>query len=168
MKNLLVLLAIPALAFAGPVKHKAPEPAFKHYPVKHIYRGKNALPQFKGRDKEFRLYRTILTSEVKSGPNFAGNYRVIQIGCGTGCTDAYIANNKTGQIFRFPRSGEKNLYLQFTNQITSRLLRVQWGDTHNNACLQEYFTWNGRTTKLLGTKKIGDLEYCYSDIHSVR
>ena len=72
-------------------------PTFESYPVTEAYKGKIA-PVDLNSYPEARKYRTRLREGVKSGPNFAGHYVVIPIGCGTSCQNQWVVNVKTGKI----------------------------------------------------------------------
>ncbi len=133
---------------------------FEQFPVMQIYRGPTVLPQFNGRDKKYRDYRTRITNGMNEGVKFSGEYSVIQFGCGTQCTFVFIANNKTGQVFNFPRGGEDNLELNLSFKPTSRLLIARWNDTES--CILEYFEWINNEAKLLKSGKIGNADECSS------
>ncbi len=50
-----------------------------------------------------KTYKTKLEEGAKEGPNFAGHYTVIAIGCGTQCQDNWVIDAKTGKIVdKFP------------------------------------------------------------------
>lgn len=50
-----------------------------------------------------KTYRTKLKEGGAQGPNFAGYYTVVSIGCGTQCQENWIINAKTGKILhKFP------------------------------------------------------------------
>ncbi len=74
-------------------------PQFKDYPVKTIYRGKNAqiLPS-----KDTRTFKTRLREALKENPNFAGHYIVTTWGCGTGCQVGAIIDARTGKVHWLP------------------------------------------------------------------
>lgn len=72
-------------------------PTFESYPVIEDYKGKIA-PVDLNSYPEACLYRTMLRNGVKSGPNFAGHYVVIPIGCGTDCQNQWVVNIKTGKV----------------------------------------------------------------------
>ena len=71
-------------------------PTFEKYKTSLQYKGKAKL-DLKSH-KEGRLYRTVLRNGVKKGANFAGQYAVIENGCGTNCQLNWIVNLKTGKI----------------------------------------------------------------------
>ena len=74
-------------------------PQFKDYPVKAIYRGKNA-PLLLTRDA--RTFKTRLREALKGKPNFAGHFIVTTWGCGTGCQVGAVIDARTGKVFWFP------------------------------------------------------------------
>lgn len=48
-----------------------------------------------------RLYRTVLREGAKLGPNFAGHYTIVQIGCGAATVCPAIVDARSGEVF-FP------------------------------------------------------------------
>ncbi len=134
------------------------------YPVKTIYTGQTQLPDFKGRDRSFNTYRTRIRDGMRAGPNYAGQYSVVQIGCGTGCSFVIVGDNKNGRPMNFPRGGEENMYLQLQFQLYSRLLATQWGDYDSGKCYVEWFDFDGRSWKPLTRVEAGNMDACYKDI----
>ncbi|PKA43196.1 hypothetical protein CWR43_14205 [Rhizobium sullae] len=133
-------------------------------PVFRIYSGPNNFPDFSGRDKEFSNFRTRITNGMTDGPSFAGEYSVIQIGCGTGCSFAYIGNNRTGEVHELPVGGEGNMYLTLKYQLDSRLLVAQWGDYDASKCYIQFFSFDdGAWTDLL-KHEVGPMDNCYKTI----
>src|ERR1051325_6544677 len=47
------------------------------------------------------MFRTRLSEDSRSGPNFAGRYAVVVWGCGTGCAQMGVVDSKTGRVY-FP------------------------------------------------------------------
>lgn len=154
-----LLSAQAACAGASPAEYR-----FQDYPVTSIYGGKTKLPDFSARDKAFRQYRTRIREGMKEGPNFAGEFSIIQIGCGTGCSFAFVASNKSGKVFAFPRGGEENMFMQFSKKLDSRLLVLQWGSYGNDSCFIEYFEWNGSEARPLNKTQVGNAESCFRTI----
>jgi len=122
-----------------PSKTRAAAHSFSEFPAQRSFRGNTRLPDFAGRDRKYKDYRTRIREGMKQGPGLAGEFSVIQIGCGTECTFAYVANNKSGQVFDFPRGGEDNIDMQILTKVDSRLIIVQWGRYDSNICVVEYF-----------------------------
>ncbi|CDZ67358.1 Hypothetical protein NGAL_HAMBI2605_56380 [Neorhizobium galegae bv. orientalis] len=127
-----------------------------------IYDGPRALPDFKGRDREFYSFRTRISEGMKKGPNFAGEFAIVQIGCGTSCSFAVVGNVRTGQVFQFPRGGEDvgPLTLKFT--INSSLMIATWRD--GERCVLESSQFNGEKWASLAKPAIGSADRCYEDI----
>ncbi len=138
---------------------------FGQFSVSSVYNGKTQLPDFKGRDKNFSTYRTRIRNGLKNGPNFAGHFSVIQIGCGMLCSFAFIADNQTGQVFNFPRGGENNMEMQLLFRPDSRLLLAQWADYDADSCVLEYFKWDEKNAALIDKLRVGNRETCIQDIN---
>ncbi|WP_246413030.1 hypothetical protein [Rhizobium indicum] len=133
-------------------------------PVFRTYSGPNNFPDFTGRDNEFSNFRTRITDGMSGGPSFAGEYSVIQIGCGTGCSFAYVGNNRTGQVFDVPVGGEDNMYLSLRYQLDSRLLVAQWADYDASKCYVQFFGFDdGEWTDLL-KHEVGTMDDCFKTI----
>ncbi len=97
-----------------------------HFRIPKVYAGPSRRPDFKGRDKDFALFKTRISDAMKQGVTFAGEYSVAQFGCGTGCTRVVVANNRTGQLYGFPRGGEFNQALTLEFEPTSKLMLARW------------------------------------------
>jgi hypothetical protein len=134
------------------------------YPAQPVYRGKAAKPDFSGGNAHFKSFRTRIREGMAQGPDFAGEFSVIQFGCGTGCSSVVVANNRTGQPYDFPRGGEDNMYLTLKYHIDSRLMVAQWGSYDSGKCLMEYFDFSRGIWSEVGKREIGPLEACSKDI----
>ncbi|MBX5157689.1 hypothetical protein HJB89_11205 [Rhizobium sp. NZLR8] len=133
-------------------------------PVFRTYSGPNNFPDFTGRDKEFSNFRTRITDGMSGGPSFAGEYSVIQIGCGTGCSFAYVGNNRTGQVFNVPVGGEDNMYLSLRYQLDSRLLVAQWADYDASKCYVQFFGFDDGEWSDLLKREVGSMDDCFKTI----
>lgn len=150
----------PQVAAADKAITAAQRPSPGEYPAT-AFKGRTRLPDFKKRDRDFNMYRTRIRDGMRQGPNFAGRYSLIQIGCGTGCSFVIVGDNKTGQPSNFPRGGEDNLYLQLKFSLNSRLLATQW---FGDRCYREFFEFDGQTWRTISKTDIGSQETCYRDI----
>lgn len=113
---------------------------FSDFPAAKTYAGPIRKPDFQGRDKAFSSFRTRILEGMKDGPSFAGEYSVIQFGCGTGCSGVVVANNRTGQLYSFPRGGEFNQGLTLDFNIDSNLMVARWyTDSFWETCVIESF-----------------------------
>jgi hypothetical protein len=133
-------------------------PRFEDYPVTEVFTGSPAPPRLL--KPEERRYRTVINNGVKKGygvleepegrerpgPNFAGQYIVVQWRCGTECFQYAIVDAKTGRIFQPPVPGEHQEYFdtgQLDFRLRSRLMIVKTncvtGDPKR--CDRDYFVW---------------------------
>ncbi|KIQ02991.1 hypothetical protein RU07_10490 [Agrobacterium tumefaciens] len=99
---------------------------FSSFQVRTFYQGKAKAPDFKGRDANLAPFGTRIKDAMKSGVTFAGEFSVVQFGCGTGCTTVVVANNRTGRLYSFPRGGEFNQGLTLEFKPSSNLMLVRW------------------------------------------
>ena len=72
-------------------------PRFEEYPAKEDFKGKPAAPKFVTQDT--RMFRTAIKEGAKAGPDFAGHYTVVVVGCGTSCGRVFIVDAKSGKVF---------------------------------------------------------------------
>lgn len=111
---------------------------FSAYPVESVYRGRLKTPDFLIRDKGFAAFKTRILNGMTAGPNYAGEYSIIQFGCGTGCSSVIVGNNRTGELFDFPRGGENNEALTLSFQVNSKLVVARWySDSLWETCIFE-------------------------------
>ncbi len=95
-----ILLSVVLLASAVTL------PSFDEFPAKEIFKGKPTKINLKSH-KEARKYRTALTEGVQEGPNFAGHYTVVGIGCGSGCEIITVVDANNGKVF-FPKQHRRS------------------------------------------------------------
>ena len=142
-------------------------------PMDRVYQGLIRIPDFSGRDRQFSTYRTRITNEMKTGPNFAGHYAIVEIGCGTSCRFAFVGDVATGQVFNFPYGGESYYMLSLDYKVKEKYVSVHWigednskekyGSTRwedEHACFRDYLTWNGKEFTSSGKVMIGPVEKC--------
>ncbi len=134
------------------------------FPVERLYKGKASKPDFTGENADFKNFRTRIREGMAQGPDFAGEFSVIQFGCGTGCSMVIVANNRTGKPYAFPRGGEDNMYLNLKYKLDSRLMAAQWGSYDSGKCYIEYFDFAKGAWRGLGKREVGPLDSCYNDI----
>jgi hypothetical protein len=65
--------------------------------VKEVYQGKMA-PLNEASHGEAAKYRTALQNGLKQGVNFAGQYTVVTVGCGTTCQEHFVVDRQNGEI----------------------------------------------------------------------
>jgi hypothetical protein len=132
---------------------------FAFYPVAP-YTGPKQAPDFSGPHRALRVYRSLLSDAVNTGPNFAGRYALTQIGCGASCTTAYLIDVSTGGIQPLLFGGELSPYaLDLGFQRDSTLLRAHWQIIDRQAnplrCEYENFVLRERRLVSLGRADAG-------------
>lgn len=120
-----------------------------------IFKGKPVEPNLVIH-KEARKYRTVLEQQSTKGPNFAGHYTIVTIGCGTSCAGIAVVDAQTGDVY-FP----ENLHHVFWSgwwqkpygpefKLMSRLLTVR-GQVNSEDAPNgiSSFEWTGKEFILL-------------------
>lgn len=122
-----------------------------------LYRGVRAKPAFTGKGAEFFQLRTRIRNAFAAEKIAAGHYVVIQIGCGSGCTQNIVGDVKTGQLFSFPLSGEAYQGLRISTSPTSRLFSASWGF---NDCTRLTYVLSGTKFVQIGKEEVSN-KGCY-------
>lgn len=123
-----------------------------------VFQGQVHLPDFAGRDRKYADFRTRIRAGMSTGPDFAGHYAIVQIGCGTECTLAFVGDVATGQVYDFPYGGEEYRQMQIIRSPKSNDLTVVWiADEH---CHRDLLTWNGASFTSTGRMDLGPSEFC--------
>ena len=123
-----------------------------------VYRGPVQYPDFSGRDRAFAMYRTRIINEMRTGPNFAGRYAIVEIGCGSGCRFVFVAEVGTGKLYEFPYGGEDFYMMSLTYGVKSNYITAQW--ISEQTCVADDLTWNGARFISGGRRVIGDRSRC--------
>lgn len=112
------------------------------YPADRFLKGKPVLPTFQGGNAWAATFRTRIHDSVELGPNFAGRYIVVEMGCGTGCLTALLVDGENGNILDLPLGGEAHYQLSMTYSVNSRLLQAVWMDVsseNSNECIAQAY-----------------------------
>ena len=135
-------------------------PEFEAYATSETFLGKPALPILT--TPRQRSYRTTILLGAQNGPNFAGRYRIIMWGCGSGCVGFFVADAQTGRVYDapfdyvdFPVWGVHPYGLEFKDDST--LLRVG-GCLHDKNCGVYYYEWTGSQWKIVATAKLPEFK----------
>jgi hypothetical protein len=141
------------LSLAG--QHQPPR--FEDFPISERFHGKPMPVRLASR--EARRYRTAIREGVKEGPNFAGHYTIVEIGCGSACVLFAVVDAKTGAVYfqPFPISygmmeDQKELLKSYPQhfRIDSRLL-VVYGSRKNDGKGMYFYKWERDRFKLIYT-----------------
>lgn len=123
-----------------------------------VYRGAIQYPDFSGRDSAYARYRTRITNDMRTGPNFAGRYAITEMGCGTGCRLVFISDVSTGRVYDFPYGGEEYYMMSLNYNVKSNFITAQWID--DETCVADDLTWNGVHFVSVNKRIVGDSSHC--------
>lgn len=101
----------------------------------------NAVPDFSGRDRGYANFRTRILQGMREGPDFSGHYKIIRIGCGTGCTINVMADLRSGKISTVPYGGEPQYTLRLAYGPRGNAITAKW--ISGDFCLSQVARWNG-------------------------
>ena len=158
-------------ATIGPLAAKTPTLPFKFssYPTETYLTGKIKYPYLKERSLGLGLQVEHVREEFKKGPNFAGRYSVITIGCGSECVDVVMYDLSSGARINFPFSQEdvdvKHMYsLSVLSRRDSDMLIIKsfYGTTGEEAsnCTFEGLVYKRGRFESLGKKSFKGQKIC--------
>lgn len=124
----------------------------------HVYRSEPRLPDFQGRDRAFSAYRTRISNEMRTGPNFAWRYAIVEIGCGTGCRFAYVGDLATGRVYNFPYGGEEFYMLDLRYNVKDSSVVARWSS--DQGCMEDYLEWDGTRFSSLNRRVVSAGDNC--------
>jgi hypothetical protein len=138
---------------------QAAVPQFEEYPATTEFHGTPAVPDMSG-NPTARQYRTVLRQSSMKGPDFAGHYTFVRIGCGTSCALVAVVDAVDGKV-RFPSGLRMIEWAGWWHdaygpeyRLDSRLLVVRGrANTEDGPYGVSYFIWTGEDFKLLSFKK---------------
>jgi len=134
---------------------------FQKYPAT-VFQGVPARPRLE--TPLAKDHATIIREGARRGVNFAGEYRVIDWGCGTSCGVYVIVDKRTGKVFEPPEMS-KGVDLGVAGpefRLDSRLMVIAncpdpkiYGLKN---CQRKFYEWNGSRLVLLKTEPVGSPE----------
>src|SRR4051812_32324824 len=89
-------LAIVGLILLSAFALGATEPSFQDYPARNT--SASEKPRIDFQSPVARKFRTRIRAALKGSPNFAGRYYLIQVGCGSECTNLVLVDAATGKV----------------------------------------------------------------------
>jgi len=120
----------------------ASRPRFSDYPVLSFFNGAAQVPQFNGRDRKYRDYRTRITDSVNKirKANFAGTNTLVEV-WQTGGVVLFVIDTKSGRILWSDALLPNTREIAF--HVNSGLVLSQWNNSEQ--CYFEAYEWkNGR------------------------
>jgi hypothetical protein len=168
LKDVVVtVMLMVGLLSAAQEKEKQPAWAIKFgdYAVKDVFKRRPKSPVLSSIEAyKLRDYAMMIDEAARKGPNFAGHYTVIELGCGSGCVIFFLADAANGVTEAGPVGsplslplpvGEKGRnYQGLVYQRQSRLLIVDGcprprPHEENRGCGTYYYEyWPGSTFKV--------------------
>jgi hypothetical protein len=130
---------------------------FTAYPAS-TFAGPKVPPSFTGAGRNYSDFRTRIKEGAASGPNFAGHFTVVTIGCGAECTWSAIVDNSNGRIQSFEigghGSGEDSTTADTKFEVDSNLLKEVASDpADEHGCIYSAYLWTGTSLRLIGRQK---------------
>jgi hypothetical protein len=99
-------------------------PRFSDFPVAKLYSGPISNPKFRsGSDKH---YLVPLLNDIGDGPNFSGQFRLVQFRMGSGPVGAVLVDSKTGSIYRLPHEMVQDDFFIHGTDCLAALRALQW------------------------------------------
>lgn len=108
----------------APAAQTAIGPHFSDFPVAKVYSGPIGNPKFKSASDEHYLGR--LLSDIGDGPNFSGQFRLVQFRMGSGPLGAVVLDSKTGSIYRLPHEIVQDDFFIHSTDCLAALRGLQW------------------------------------------
>jgi hypothetical protein len=99
-------------------------PRFSDFPVAKLYSGPISNPKFSSGSDEHYLGR--LLSDIGDGPNFSGQFRLVQFRMGSGPLGAVVVDSKNGSIYRLPREIVQDDFFIHGTDCLAALRGLQW------------------------------------------
>lgn len=96
--SLILLLSF----FGGALAQGQSLPRFEAHPVSERFSATPAPAIIK--HPRARLFRTMITTQAKGQPNFAGHYNLATWGCGSDCIGFALIDARTGRVYFHPRA----------------------------------------------------------------
>lgn len=147
---------MPVRRCPAPFAQMLSDKTFSAYAVKAPARGSRPVPA-DVRTGEAHLFRTVIREGAKRGPDFAGHYTLIPIGCGSATTCIAIADAQTGKIYFPPELKSATSLMVETGDIerinyrrNSRLLIViGYVNENPKSAGASYFLWRSGKLSLV-------------------
>jgi hypothetical protein len=142
----------------------APKPA--DFAVTEVFKGTPAAPKLTTPGQ--KTFKTEIRRWAARGPNFAGSFTLAAWGCGAGCIQIAVVDEKTGNVYEGPFGAlpKSTLCLEGTPenigigfQKDSALLVIK-GCPDFKDCGVYYYQWTGSAFKLLRKDLLAQTPNC--------
>lgn len=130
------------------------------------YDAEPALPQFAGRDAEFRTVRTMLTEAVKDHwdcPKF-GKYHLAVLGGKWGGLYGYLIDMRSGKVSNFfTESINGGMIISYSFRENSNLLLSVTADNEKDYCKLNYSKWQNEELVTFKSDSLGSFQNCLNE-----
>lgn len=130
------------------------------------YDAEPALPQFAGRDAEFRTVRTMLTEAVKDHwgrPKF-GKYHLAVLGGKWGGLYGYLIDMRSGKVSNFfTESINGGMIISYSFRENSNLLLSVTADNEKDYCHLNYSKWQNGELVTFRNDVLGSYQTCLNE-----
>ena len=99
-------------------------PHFSEFPVARLYVGPIGKPKLKSASEEH--YLGGMLSDFGDGPNFSGQFRLVQFRIGSGPLGAVLLDSRTGSIYRLPHEIVQDDFFIPRTGCVAGLRGLQW------------------------------------------
>jgi hypothetical protein len=149
------LLTFSFLSLAAWAQQSSGEvPQFSDYKAQQAFSGTPAVPQTNTQNS--KRYRTVIREGAAKGPNFDGQYTVVEWGCGAGCAQFSIVDACAGKVYDPPFPGvsfepQEGKFVADSGiryKPESSLLVIN-GCPGGKDCATWYYEWTGTELKLI-------------------
>jgi hypothetical protein len=119
------------------------------YPASQSYVGRPKPVKFSSHRISEALtpeYKAIVRDEVSKGPNFAGAYTLVTVGCGTACETVLVIRAFDGRIFALPEAATYGVRFR----AHSRLIVLRYDPAHKIAT--QHFVFDNGTFRRVAVR----------------
>jgi len=144
----LAIAGASAIVMAAQI-HAAERKQFSDFPAKETFSGKISAPDAKTAPKQWsavrKIFKDIIRQEMAKGANFAGDYYLATVGCGSSCEAIFVIDVHDGRVFAAPDSATNGVFFQ----KDSRLIIIRENKDYNLSRTYLVFE-KGRFIRLAG------------------
>ena len=135
-----------------PTTNQDQRPEFKDFPATKLFQSVPAQVNFNS-FPDAATYKTQLSQQAAKGPNFAGHFTVVEIGCGSNCQAHVIVDAENGNVYGGIATERgiginlnSNLYIADPPYAAGT---NAYADDPTATLPARYYVWDGTTLKLV-------------------
>ena len=121
-------------------------PTFADHPVASVYRGVPAAVDLSSHPVA-RTFRTLLRDGTRRGPNFAGRWTVVRLGCGTNCHSFAVVDAVTGRVYPGPEAAALGVDFRLESTLLivdpPAVVEAELPEALTRSAPSRYYVWHG-------------------------